>query len=339
EDVLDQNPFDYWSVDTGSGFGPQTTEDVEFPVSIPAKDFVTVRIKAHVKDSAVSNGVADRDGGIIRNEAVLIHDDNAGCTDDCEYAKRAVAENHQVHNSGGVVRTTNINRYSPGDELTYTIKYNSQDGHGYRNNVDVNELINGISVELQDGNSGNPFFDDSVGSNKFTVAVAKSDPANAGTTDGTKDGDVANDTDIVTSIDIDAGEDVTYTVTGTVRPDAVGDIHYRDTVVISDDYHLDFDKTTDEVVYEPAQTVTYHLVIENDGKGNAHDIPIVDNLEDVTVSLVDGKTGPAYSDWTITSIATGTDSEYVDAGAGAGNVYTSTNSNLNVEADIPMGAK
>ncbi|WP_086970295.1 DUF11 domain-containing protein [Vibrio coralliirubri] len=339
EDVLNQNPFDYWSVDTGSGFGPQTTEDVEFPVSIPAKDFVTVRIKAHVKDNAVSNGVADRDGGIIRNEAVLIHDDNAGCTDDCEYAKRAVAENHQVHNSGGVVRTTNINRYSPGDELTYTIKYNSQDGHGYRNNVDVNELINDISVELQDGNSGNPFFDDSVGSNKFTVAVAKSDPANAGTTDGTKDGDVANDTDIVTSIDIDAGEDVTYTVTGTVRPDAVGDIHYRDTVVIPDDYHLDFDKTTDEVVYEPAQTVTYHLVIENDGKGNAHDIPIVDNLEDITVSLVDGNTGPAYSDWTITSIATGTDSEYVDAGAGAGNVYTSTNSNLNVEADIPMGAK
>ncbi|CAH7341992.1 conserved hypothetical protein [Vibrio chagasii] len=339
EDVLNQNPFDYWSVDTGSGFGPQTTEDVEFPVSIPAKDFVTVRIKAHVKDNAVSNGVADRDGGIIRNEAVLIHDDNAGCTDDCEYAKRAVAENHQVHNSGGVVRTTNINRYSPGDQLTYTIKYNSQDGHGYRNNVDVNELINDISVELQDGNSGNPFFDDSVGSNKFTVAVAKSDPANMGTTDGTKDGDVANDTDIVTSIDIDAGEDVTYTVTGTVRPDAVGDIHYRDTVVIPDDYHLDFDKTTDEVVYEPAQTVTYHLVIENDGKGNAHDIPIVDNLEDITVSLVDGNTGPAYSDWTITSIATGTDSEYVDAGAGAGNVYTSTNSNLNVEADIPMGAK
>lgn len=339
EDVLNQNPFDYWSVDTGSGFGPQTTEDVEFPVSIPAKDFVTVRIKAHLKDNAVSNGVADRDGGIIRNEAVLIHDDNAGCTDDCEYAKRAVAENHQVHNNGGVVRTTNINRYSPGDELTYTIRYNSQDGHGYRNNVDVNELINDISVELQDGNSGNPFFDDSVGSNKFTVAVAKSDPANAGTTDGTKDGDVANDTDIVTSIDIDAGEDVTYTVTGTVRPDAVGDIHYRDTVVIPDGYHLDFDKTTDEAVYEPAQTVTYHLVIENDGKGNAHDIPIVDNLEDITVSLVDGNTGPAYSDWTITSIATGTDSEYVDAGAGAGNVYTSTNSNLNVEADIPMGAK
>ncbi len=339
EDVLNQNPFDYWSVDTGAGFGPNTTDDVEFPVSIPAKDFVTVRIKAHVKDNAVSNGVADRDGGIIRNEAVLIHDDNAGCTDDCEYAKRAVAENHQVHNSGGVVRTTNINRYSPGDELTYAIRYNSQDGHGYRNNVDVNELINDISVELQDGNSGNPFFDDSVGSNKFTVAVAKSDPVNAGTTDGTKDGDVANDTDIVTSIDIDAGEDVTYTVTGIVRPDAVGDIHYRDTVVIPDDYHLDFDKTTDEVVYEPAQTVTYHLVIENDGKGNAHDIPIVDNLEDITVSLVDGNTGPAYSDWTITSIATGTDSEYVDAGAGAGNVYTSTNSNLNVEADIPMGAK
>ncbi|CAK1741548.1 putative repeat protein (TIGR01451 family) [Vibrio crassostreae] len=339
EDLIEQNPFEYWLVDPGTGtFGEKQTTDVEIPISVDAKDFVTVRIKARVKDNAVSNGVADRDGGIIRNEAVLIHDDDAGCAEDCEFAKRAVAENHQVHNNGTVVRTTNINRYSPGDELTYTITYNSQDGHGYRNNVGVNELINDISVELQDGTSGNPFFDDAVGTNKFTVAVAKSDPANAGTTDGTKDGEVVDDTNIVTSIDIDAGEDVTYTVTGTVRPDAVGDIYYRDTVVIPDDYHLDFDKTTDEVVYEPAQTVTYHLVIENDGKGNAHDIPIVDNLKDITVDLVDGTTGPAYSTWTITSIATGTDSEYVDAGAGAGKVYTSTDSNLNEEADIPMGA-
>lgn len=62
-----------------------------------------------------------------------------------------------------------------------------------------------------------------------------------------------DDTNIVTSIDIDAGEDVTYTVTGIVRPDATGDIHYRDTVVLPDDYHLDFDKTTDEVVYEPGK--------------------------------------------------------------------------------------
>lgn len=338
EDSLAQNPFEYWSVDTGSGFGSPTTTDVELPISIPAKDFVTVRIKARVKDNAVSSGVADRDAGIIRNEAVLIHSSDVGCTNDCEYAKRAVAENHQVHNNGGVVRSTNINRYSPGDELTYTIKYNSQDGHGYRNNVDVSELINGISVELQDGTFGNPFFDDAAGTNKFTVSVTKSDPANAGTTDGTNDGDVKNDTDIVTSIDIDAGEDVTYTVTGIVRPDATGDIHYRDTVVLPDDYHLDFDKTTDEVVYEPGKTVTYHLVVENDGKGNAHDIPIVDNLKDITVDLVDGSTGPAYSSWTITSIASGTDSDYVDAGAGAGNVYTSTDSNLNLQADIPMGA-
>ncbi len=338
EDLVDQNPFEYWSVDSGAGFGPDTTEDVEIPLTIKAGELVTVRIKARVKDNAVSNGVADRDAGIIRNEAVLIHADDADCTDDCEYAKRAVAENHQVHNNGTVVRTTNINRYSPGDELTYTIKYNSQDGHGYRNNVDVNELINDISVELQDGTSGNPFFDDSVGENKFTVSVAKSAPANAGTTDGTKDGNVADDNNIVTSIDIDAGEDVIYTVTGIVRPDAIGDIHYRDTVVLPDDYHLSFDKTTDEVVYEPGKTVTYHLVVENDGKGNAHDIPIVDNLKDITVDLVDGTTGPAYSTWTITSIASGTDSEYVDAGAGAGKVYTSTDSNLNEEADIPMGA-
>ncbi len=74
--------------------------------------------------------------------------------------------------------------------MIYTIAYNSRDERGYRNNVDVNELINDISVELQDGSSGNPFYDDAMSSNQFTVAVAKSDPANAGTTDGTQDGTV-----------------------------------------------------------------------------------------------------------------------------------------------------
>lgn len=339
EDLLEQNPFEHWSysVDGGS-YSTPNTDDVEIPLNIPANDFITVKIKALVKDNAVSNGVEAGEQYLIRNEALLIHKDDAGCTTSCEYLKRAVAENHQVYNNGDVFRTTNINRYSPGDELIYTFKYTSQDGKGYRNNVDVNELINGISVQLQDGSTGNPFYDPTTKTNQFSVSVEKSDPANAGTTDGTKDGKVADNNDIVAMIDIDEGEDVTYTVKGMIRPDAVGDISYRGTIVIPNDYHLNFDKITDETVYEPGKTVTYRLIIENDGKANADNIPIVDNLEDITVDLVDGGTGDAYVTWEITSKATGDNKEYVDAGAGAGNVYTSTDSNLDVLADIPMGA-
>lgn len=339
EDLLEQNPFEHWSYSVdGGAYSTPNTDDVEIPLNIPAKDFITVKIKALVKDNAVSNGVEAGDQYLIRNEALLIHKDDAGCTTSCEYLKRAVAENHQVYNNGDVFRTTNINRYSPGDELIYTFKYTSQDGKGYRNNVDVNELINGISVQLQDGSTGNPFYDPTTKTNQFSVSVEKSAPANAGTTDGTKDGKVADNNDIVTTIDIDEGEDVTYTVKGMIRPDAVGDISYRDTIVIPNDYHLNFDKITDETVYEPGKTVTYRLIIENDGKANADDIPIVDNLEDITVDLVDGSTGDAYVTWDITSKATGDNKEYVDAGAGAGNVYTSSDSNLDVLADIPMGA-
>ncbi len=85
-------------------------------------------------------------------------------------------------------------------------------------------------MELQDGNSGNPFFSDSVSSNKFTVAASlpQSDPANMGTTDGTKDGDIWH---WHRNLDWYRAEDVTYS-NRYVRPDAVGDIHYRDTVVI-----------------------------------------------------------------------------------------------------------
>ncbi|WP_409593993.1 hypothetical protein [Vibrio owensii] len=339
EDLLEQNPFEHWSYSVdGGAYSTPNTDDVEIPLNIPANDFITVKIKALVKDNAVSNGVEAGEQYLIRNEALLIHKDDAGCTTSCEYLKRAVAENHQVYNNGDVFRTTNINRYSPGDELIYTFKYTSQDGKGYRNNVDVNELINGISVQLQDGSTGNPFYDPTTKTNQFSVSVEKSDLANAGTTDGTKDGTVADNNDIMTTIDIDEGEDVTYTVKGMIRPDAVGDISYRDTIVIPNDYHLNFDKITDETVYEPGKTVTYRLIIENDGKANADDIPIVDNLEDITVDLVDGSTGDAYVTWDITSKATGDNKEYIDAGAGAGNVYTSSDSNLDVLADIPMGA-
>ncbi|MEH0669555.1 DUF11 domain-containing protein [Vibrio owensii] len=339
EDLLEQNPFEHWSYSVdGGAYSTPNTDDVEIPLNIPANDFITVKIKALVKDNAVSNGVEAGEQYLIRNEALLIHKDDAGCTTSCEYLKRAVAENHQVYNNGDVFRTTNINRYSPGDELIYTFKYTSQDSKGYRNNVDVNELINGISVQLQDGSTGNPFYDPTTKTNQFSVSVEKSDLANAGTTDGTKDGTVADNNDIVTTIDIDEGEDVTYTVKGMIRPDAVGDISYRDTIVIPNDYHLNFDKITDETVYEPGKTVTYRLIIENDGKANADNIPIVDNLEDITVDLVDGGTGDAYVTWDITSKASGDNKEYVDAGAGAGNVYTSSDSNLDVLADIPMGA-
>ncbi|QLK49226.1 hypothetical protein DR996_30395 [Vibrio owensii] len=337
-DVATQQAFEHWLVDTGSGYGGESTNDVRVPLSLIPGELKTIKIKALVRDNAVSNGVEAPNSDVIRNEAILVDMRDSGCSTDCEHFKRAVAENHQVYNNGDVFRTTNINRYSPGDELIYTFKYTSQGGKGYRNNVDVNELINGISVQLQDGSTGNPFYDPTTKTNQFSVSVEKSAPANAGTTDGTKDGKVADNNDIVTTIDIDEGEDVTYTVKGMIRPDAVGDISYRDTIVIPNDYHLNFDKITDETVYEPGKTVTYRLIIENDGKANADDIPIVDNLEDITVDLVDGGTGDAYVTWDITSKATGDNKEYVDAGAGAGNVYTSSDSNLDVLADIPMGA-
>ncbi len=339
EDVYSQNPFENWSyaID-GGAYSTPSTSDVIIPLSLPAENRVTINIKARVKDNAVSNGIKSGEEYLIRNEAFLIHKDSLGCTASCAYVKRAVAENHQVHNNGTVVRTTNISRYSPGDELTYIIEYNSQDEHGYRNNVDVNELINDISVDLQDGTVGNPFYDDVSGTNQFTVDVDKSDPTNLGTTDGTKDGTVANNNDIKTTIDIDEGEDVTYTVKGIVRPDAVGNIRYHETLVIPNDYHLNFDKVTDEKVYEPAKTITYRLIIENDGAGNAHDIPIIDELSKIETELLDGSTGPAFTSWNITSSATGVDASYVDAGAGAGNVYSSKDTDLDLSVDIPMGA-
>lgn len=337
-DVYSQNPFKEWSYSIdGGAYTVANTDDVIIPLSIPAEERITINIKAIVKDNAVSNGVKSGEEYLIRNEAFLVHKDYVECTSSCEYLKRAVAENHQVHNDGGVVRTTNISRYSPGSELIYTIKYYSQNNHGYRNNVKVEEMINDISVELLDGPPGNPFYDDVSGTNKFTVSVAKSDPTNEGTTDGTLDGQVKDDNDIDTVIDIDEGEYVTYIVKGTVRPDAIGNIRYHDTLVIPNDYHLNFDKSTDENVYEPGKQITYRLTIENDGLGNAHDINVTDELSKITTELLDGNSGKALSGWTITSNAEGEHASYVNAGDGVGNVYSSKDNDIDLLVDIPKG--
>ncbi|WP_297597665.1 hypothetical protein [uncultured Cetobacterium sp.] len=51
--------------------------------------------------------------------------------------------------------------------------------------------------------------------------------------------------------------------------------------------------------YEPGQSIVYEVTVHNTGRGVAKDTVIKDEIDDVSVELAGGTTGPAFSGWTI----------------------------------------
>ncbi len=302
-DYEDQSPFEYWEFDYGDGsWQGRTTEDLIYPVgnenvtfSLAAREQRVFRVKAKIKD----NVIGSRNGAgvlrpIIANDAYIFRD-----------YKQVDEESHVSHHemeraaSGGdthrelLVNGSSSNRYKPGDTLTYKVKVSSN--VGYFNNHKVQENITGVQVQLLDGSKANPFSD------KFTVSVDKQDSNGGnGTTDGTLDGVVADNQNIDTTIDVAGKDYVVYTVEGIVRDDAAGDITIGGITVSPYDYHLTFTKTVDQKNYEPNKPLVYHLTVTNDGKGNAYQVPIKDELSSVMVDLIDGRQEQAFNNgWTI----------------------------------------
>ncbi len=337
-DFVEQQPFEYWqfSYDAGATWtDPTSTDDFVYPVdgsleilSLPAGERREFQIKARIKDNVVSD--------ILENDAYVYQ--NFGTVDEKSHVSHH--EMRRADNGADTVRTLLVNGvesryYAPGDTLTYQVKVYSN--LGYYNNHAVNENLTGIDVLLADGTKAHPFsvVDGSPESGVFTVEVETEDSEGGeGTTDGTLDGTVADNQDIATTIDVAGGDYVLYTVTGIAREDAVGDITIGGITVKPYDYQLSFQKTVEEGNYQPDGTLTYHLTITNTGKGNAYNIPVVDELSAVTVTLMNGDTGPAYqAGWTITTATTGSETAaQVDLD---GNL--ADGANINTHASIPAG--
>ncbi|MBL4831169.1 MAG: DUF11 domain-containing protein [Aliivibrio sp.] len=321
-DVLEGNPFTSWSVNTdGSGYGADTNNNLIYRLDLAPNETREFKIKAHVKDTVISK---------ISNDAYVFKDYG----EVTEQSHIAHHENNRAGSGGRSIHSVNRVFYSPGDKLVYTLNVSSD--IGYYNNVHVNELINSISVELLDGSKGNPFYDAKSGENKFTVVVEKSDSNSGGTIDGSADGTGSFDDNenVVTIIDVGPTDKVRYTFMGNIRPDAIGEINYKGTTVSPYQYSIKSDKQTDELNYEPGKKLHYKLIIENQGKGNANDISVEDHISKVMVITTDGTEQPAFSRWKITSEASGTYPDHVDAGIPSARLDTT---DLSVLADIPMG--
>ncbi|WP_373408814.1 hypothetical protein [Vibrio jasicida] len=338
ENYPNQSPFEYWQFDfdDGGGFQSQTTEDFIYPpgdasntMTLAAGELRTFRIKARVKDNVI--GSQDSMGNLndkIENDA-YVYRDFGQVTEESHLSHH---EMERAYNGGDVVRKLLVNGvesrfYSPGDTLTYQVTVSSQTG--YVNDHAVSENITGVTTQLLDGSLATPF------DKGFTVDVSKDDSNGGdGTTDGTLDGTVADNKDINTTIDVAGKDSVTFEVVGVVREDATGTITIGGITVIPNSYHLAFSKTVDQSSYEPGQPLVYRLTIENDGKGNAYNIPVIDRLSNIMVDLVDGTSGKAFdSGWTVVPrIVSGSSSAILDLDG-----KIADNADIDTHASIPKG--
>ncbi|WP_318522625.1 hypothetical protein [Photobacterium leiognathi] len=332
-------PYRSWTItkQVGEGSEKHFSDDVDLHDELKlakkgeAGDNATYRITAIIKDNVVDewlNNVADVTYLTLRNgkmEPITA------------YAKASV---QRASTGGDVTRHLNESHYIPGKtKIVYTITASSN--LGYMNNKAISENLEGLTVKTinKDGTTseGNPF--DHGSGPEFTVSVEKSEVTGhdvpSTSTDGTLDGTVADNKNIDTTIDVAPKDKVIYTVTGTVREDAVGDITFNndpDLVVEPFEPKLEIEKKVEQKSYEPRKPLHYTLTVKNTGKAHAFDVHVKDLLADVKVLDVNGNQAPAFSSVTTTDKYSGEYKTWYFAGH-----YDKTGSINTTDTIIPLG--
>ncbi len=332
-------PYRSWTItkQVGEGSEEHFSDDVDLHDELKlakkgeAGDNATYRITAIIKDNVVDewlNNVADVTYLTLRNgkmEPITA------------YAKASV---QRASTGGDVTRHLNETQYIPGKtKIVYTITASSN--LGYMNNKAIWENLEGLKVKTinKDGTTseGNPF--DHGSGPEFTVSVEKSEVTGhdvpSTSTDGMLDGTVADNKNIDTTIDVAPEDKVIYTVTGTVRDDAVGDITFNndpDLVVEPYEPKLEIEKKVDQKSYEPGKPLHYTLTVKNTGKAHAFDVHVKDLLADVKVLDVNGNQAPAFSSVTTTDKYSGEYKTWYFAGH-----YDKTGSINTTDTIIPLG--
>ncbi|PSV85571.1 DUF11 domain-containing protein [Photobacterium leiognathi] len=332
-------PYRSWTItkQVGEGSEEHFSDDVDLHDELKlakkgeAGDNATYRITVIIKDNVVDewlNNVADVTYLTLRNgkmEPITA------------YAKASV---QRASTGGDVTRHLNETQYIPGKtKIVYTITASSN--LGYMNNKAILENLEGLTVKTinKDGTTseGNPF--DHGSGPEFTVSVEKSEVTGhdvpSTSTDGTLDGTVADNKNIDTTIDVAPKDKVIYTVTGTVRDDAVGDITFNndpDLVVEPYEPKLEIEKKVDQKSYEPGKPLHYTLTIKNTGKAHAFDVHVKDLLADVKVLDINGNQAPAFSSVTTTDKYSGEYKTWYFAGH-----YDQVGSINTTDTIIPLG--
>nr|WP_245903382.1 DUF11 domain-containing protein [Photobacterium indicum] len=331
-DANEDTAFESWGVERTIGSAseqiipPGSTTDLNDHITLQPGAEAVYYISAIVKDNVIEDTLEN----IAYLNVVSIDRNGKEHT----YEAFAKVQNHRAESGGAVVRKVSPAMYKPGDKVTYTITASSS--LGYFNNVAIQDEISKLSVTLLNGGEGNPFatYDDPTHP-LFTVDVAIDDaiPKDGGSTDGTLDGVVKANTDLNTIIDVAPHDKVVYTITGTIRDDAIGEINNDGLIVKPYAAQIEYKKETVEANYAPGKTLEYLLTVENTGKAHAQDVNIEDAISSVEVTDVNNNLIKAFTEWTIKPVYSGDFKSFASPGS-----YTD-NTDLNTMADIPLGGK
>lgn len=319
-DMPNQKAFTSWAITKGENTANPSTPvgnsiNLNDTVTISANSTMTYKIVGTVSDRVVTPQ--------LTNLATLLEGTDTIGTSSVQH--------NIIPPGGGITREVDKARYVPGvDTVKYTITVNST-GPGYQNNISINELIKNLSVPLIDGTSGNPYIDPVTGNYNFTVKKVVT-----GETDGTEEvftSGIANNENLVGTVDVKPGEKVQYIIEGVVRKDAIGVINNNGLITEPFRYNMQNTKSVMPNKYEPGQYITYTITLRNNSKGNAQNILVTDDFN--TISVIDS-TGttitPALTDITI-DLANSTATGYK---ADLGNPVI-TAGKLTATPDIPIG--
>jgi uncharacterized repeat protein (TIGR01451 family)/fimbrial isopeptide formation D2 family protein len=195
--------------------------------------------------------------------------------------------------------------YTPGQQVTYELKL-SNTGTALATGITAIDTLSSETTTDINGATVPAY-------TSWTITSTKT-----GTVSGNSNGIT---TDLNDTLSMSGGSTVTYTITATVNADAVGKIGNTAKVNGSDVTDPSGPKDPEDGKgnvtstktytgpsqgYTPGQQVTYELKLSNTGTALATGVTAIDTLSSETTTDINGSTVPAYTNWTITSVKTGT---------------------------------
>lgn len=241
----------------------------------------------------------------------------------------------------GIPFTTGMT-YSPGDLVEYEIVIENTGGSFY-NDLTIGDNTDAIVTSLTGDTTGKALENVVISAPIVTNSLSKPVLTNI----KSKPGDSA--TNLQIEVDLAPKDKIVYKITGNIVKSAIGVIPANVVNVGGTNYPSDpINPKAPNIIskkeliaptnkiYGPNEVVEYKLTIENTGEGYGNDIKIIDEISKIKTTLLNGSLGQAFTNWTITTAITHTDTSYNNQTI-LQNILTD-NADINTEVDIaPTG--
>lgn len=242
----------------------------------------------------------------------------------------------------GIPFTTGMT-YSPGDLVEYEIVIENT-GSSFYNDLTIGDNTDAIVTSLTGDTTGKALENVVISAPIVTNSLSKPVLTNI----KSKPGDSA--TNLQIEVDLAPKDKIVYKITGNIVKSAIGIIPANVVNVGGINYSSDpINPKAPNIVskkeliaptnkiYGPNEVVEYKLTIENTGEGYGNDIKIIDEISKIKTTLLNGSLGQAFTNWTITTTITHTDTSYNNQTILQNTLVNNTD--INTEVDIAPSGK